>query len=119
MGVKWMVMARFDLNSIDIEWSGESTGQLVPCFRMEPLPKNEYWVITSLVSSEEVPEEDPSGVPPRKSTHLSIERSVISRPGGHWTSFEESESFSETSEGKGHFRSRSVLEEGTRPTRYY
>lgn len=27
-----MGMARFDLNSIDIEWSGESTGQLVPLF---------------------------------------------------------------------------------------
>lgn len=61
-----MGMARFDLNSIDIEWSGESTGQLVPCFRMEPLLKNEYWVITSLVSSEEVSEEDPSRCSARK-----------------------------------------------------
>lgn len=114
-----MGMCRLDLSSIEIEWSGESTGNLIPCFHMEPLPPNEYWVITSLVSSEEAPEENPNDAPPGKPSHQTIDRSVISRHRGHWPSFEESESFSEMSEGQGHIRTRSVLEEGTRPVRYY
>lgn len=115
-----MGICRFDLSSIDVEWNGESTGQLISCYRMEPLQANEYWVITSLVSSEEdVPEEDPNVVSPEKPSHRSVDRSVISRPGAHWKSFAGSEISSEVSEGQGHFRSRSVLEEGTRPIRYY
>ena len=113
-----MGISRVDLNSVDIEWSGGDTGQLIPCFCLQPLQANEFWVITSLAPPEEKPEEDLNDVVLGKPGHRSLDLSTISRCGKHWTSLE-SESVSEANDTQGHMRSRSVLEEGTRPIRYY